>query len=249
MKNEKIAVKCKNKKEHNIVYSYATKLTIPRDIWTDRAVGHDMSINNCITLDGEYDSESYYIGKSYKIINFEEFEREYLKIKPTSEIELIKDKWYEGKWFNSKYLFKFNQKIGSKIYVNAWICVNSTPSPTIIENESFADITSDCNIQLANMEEVFKYFPEERPKIYVPQIGDYITTEGTAHLAGRIMIGKYETEYCKGKKDSERAEGPLISDFNAVKTGNLAFNKVQDSHLEELIENLDHQLLMKLLGY
>lgn len=80
------------------------------------------------------------------------------------EPELIEGQWYTAEYENSGkiYIFHFLGKKGDYFHVDKQ--VTSTGSVERDDWPGYAGMKSWTNLKLANMEEVYKYFPEERPK-------------------------------------------------------------------------------------
>jgi len=94
--------------------------------------------------------------------------------------------------------------------------VNASYSNSVYTSNHIVQDDQILSIKLADLETVYKYFPEERPKVeegWVPKMGDYITVEGLSDMKGKLIIAKYEQEY-GSTKDPIRGKGPHITDFN-----------------------------------
>ncbi len=75
-------------------------------------------------------------------------------------IALIKDNWYTGEG-NEKWLFKYNGFQQGFSIVGMSKCCSIPSGDRTISAGSLQNIK---NVQLANLEEVYKHFPEEKPK-------------------------------------------------------------------------------------
>src|SRR6478752_9050945 len=95
------------------------------------------------------------------------------KEEKAQEMEMIKDQWYRFHWTWSKgydIICKFKEKTSStnvvsygytSITVSKYYNLTNSGGPY---SEAGFEPQKMENIQLANLEEVYKYFPEERPK-------------------------------------------------------------------------------------
>jgi len=101
----------------------------------------------------------------------------------SKELELIEGNWYEGLYGGNRHVFHYLGNKGNYFKVDKYINHNNFPQTG--NWDGFAGKKSWIDLKPANMEEVFKYFPEERPKNDVKIEGEYyVADNGNIHKWG-----------------------------------------------------------------
>ncbi|MBC7088763.1 MAG: hypothetical protein H5T96_09915, partial [Tissierellales bacterium] len=115
----------------------------------------------------------------------------------TSPVELVVGEWYEVKPNAERWIFKFHSLTDGGIFNSK----SATPDDGYISKRMEGNIRSlSCNIQdckPANMEEVYKLFPEERKTVTSDEktelsIDDLTEGEIYVYDCGNIFIGKFK---------------------------------------------------------
>lgn len=154
----KTVVRCSNDEQKRQVIKYARK---------GENLYSPCKDHECVNVeDGCHQTSEYYISTGYKIISFEDFEKEYLG--KTPKIEFIPGKWYklstganslstDVEYINYiKYIKHSDRLFHSSEYIN----IKGSGDMKLRQNGSFSDMLS---IESIDLSEIQQYLPENHP--------------------------------------------------------------------------------------
>jgi hypothetical protein len=127
------------------------------------------------------------------------------------DINLIKDSWYKFDYNHSQtqqYLFKYLKKEGNSIWGSKYKLLGSSVSKT--EDVNLVREQYAKNLRVADLEEVYKYFPEEKPQAKKQEKIDYVECTysedkeafkvGSVYKITNLKGGEFDIFYETGKE-------------------------------------------------
>lgn len=177
------AIHCKTREEWNFVSEKLQYTWKNYNNWTS------YKENSCINIQGNtFGKLSYYQKENYTIISFENWckENNYIfKSNPNIDFSILeKDKWYEIET-GYKWLIKF-YNLTHLIYSSKRIALDGS----LVARRDMNDWMKESvkYLKPANMEEVYKYFPEEKEQQKESLVGRYLKAlvDTPQSISGRV---------------------------------------------------------------
>ncbi len=174
----------------------------------------------------------YYNGKWAEIISKPE-------VKP-QEMEMEHGKWYylEQNSNKNKWIVQFDKNDGTWMYHLKCQCTTESGKYTTPGRWGTIDVIKKESIRLADMEEVYKYFPEERPKEVEFKKGDVIYHK-TKYYEYLLIFDSIDGDRVKGKQNLRISDGYNYDGSNYFNDTTTVIRKAtleEETHLKACIK-------------